>query len=707
MKDMKKLLENIQLFTKKHRELTTAVLGLLVVVLFCSTVFGTLQTQASEKMDNPIDGISDERSMVELEGTKETVAESFAGADDRAEEEKDQENKAEEDSDQSGDDSQSDKDSGNTSKDGEGDREGDEGNNEDNRGSNQGDNPKKDKNLEDEKKDEQQEYFRTSIVDGDTLTVQEYEYTVTQLTDLEVESVQNKIGDGKFSSYNGKLNLDTGENQVVVKVTYIGEDGKSFDVQKTYTLYVNIHDVIIRCNLARLDGTTVTSQTLSFEAAAECAGEQVELTGVLENANGSQEIPYQPEGSYTVELAEGVNTIQLHAEKNGREATESCQVIYEIPSDKKFSVQTNLEDRNNQTVNVKLFDFDAYGFRGDHEVGVIVTLNGSEVQPVSDNYYEVLLENGANTIGIIPFEGEETGNTWEYTIHFQKKSEGEGGDAPDNPERPIVSCPELETAASQGVNSSILSFTVYAQNYRGDNLPASQIYTECNGVPCGVTWANDGQVAYEAELNEGYNTIYVEVDDGEGNIYKENYMVEYTLPEHEVTGTVTLSVEATTVGLGYLIAPVQVEITQNETAADLVVQMLEANGYIAEYTGSLDSNFYLAHITADWNYAENIQVPEDLEAHLEEINEASAEPVYPKDWYSNSLGEFSVCSGSGWMYSVNGLYPNYSMCDYVLQDGDSVRVRFTLYYGSDIGGAGALGNASNEDGSVGNWEREW
>ena len=69
-------------------------------------------------------------------------------------------------------------------------------------------------------------------------------------------------------------------------------------------------------------------------------------------------------------------------------------------------------------------------------------------------------------------------------------------------------------------------------------------------------------------------------------------------------------------------------------------------------------------------------------------------------------GEFDFATGSGWMYSVNGIYPNYGFSDCYLQDGDVLRVRFTLRYGADIGGAMASGNGGNE-GDSGNWEKEW
>ena len=38
------------------------------------------------------------------------------------------------------------------------------------------------------------------------------------------------------------------------------------------------------------------------------------------------------------------------------------------------------------------------------------------------------------------------------------------------------------------------------------------------------------------------------------------------------------------------------------------------------------------------------------------------------------------------MYSINGLYSSYGFNKAYVQDGDTVRIRFTLAYGKDIGG---------------------
>ena len=51
----------------------------------------------------------------------------------------------------------------------------------------------------------------------------------------------------------------------------------------------------------------------------------------------------------------------------------------------------------------------------------------------------------------------------------------------------------------------------------------------------------------------------------------------------------------------------------------------------------------------------------------------------------NSLSEGDCGGESGWMYSVNGVYPGKSCGSYTLADGDSVRWRYTVSLGADLG----------------------
>ena len=72
---------------------------------------------------------------------------------------------------------------------------------------------------------------------------------------------------------------------------------------------------------------------------------------------------------------------------------------------------------------------------------------------------------------------------------------------------------------------------------------------------------------------------------------------------------------------------------------------------------------------------------------------------------SDSLGEHDYTQGSGWMYSVNGKYCNYSMSDYHPQNGDVVRIRYTLANGKDIGGYTSTGTGNGNINS--NYAKEW
>ena len=73
--------------------------------------------------------------------------------------------------------------------------------------------------------------------------------------------------------------------------------------------------------------------------------------------------------------------------------------------------------------------------------------------------------------------------------------------------------------------------------------------------------------------------------------------------------------------------------------------------------------------------------------------EASWTPIYNSAYVEgiHNLYEFDCGALSGWMYKVNGWYPNYGSSRYQLKDGDSVEWRYTCDLGNDIGGGYAVG----------------
>ena len=63
-------------------------------------------------------------------------------------------------------------------------------------------------------------------------------------------------------------------------------------------------------------------------------------------------------------------------------------------------------------------------------------------------------------------------------------------------------------------------------------------------------------------------------------------------------------------------------------------------------------------------------------------------PVYNSAYIEgiNNLYEFDVGNTSGWMYKVNGWFPNYGCSRYQLKDGDVIEWVYTCDLGKDVGG---------------------
>lgn len=69
--------------------------------------------------------------------------------------------------------------------------------------------------------------------------------------------------------------------------------------------------------------------------------------------------------------------------------------------------------------------------------------------------------------------------------------------------------------------------------------------------------------------------------------------------------------------------------------------------------------------------------------HMESANS----PGYDTDYIEgiNQLYEFDCGELSGWMYSVNGWFPNYGCSKYSVEDGDVIKLIYTCNLGKDVG----------------------
>lgn len=148
------------------------------------------------------------------------------------------------------------------------------------------------------------------------------------------------------------------------------------------------------------------------------------------------------------------------------------------------------------------------------------------------------------------------------------------------------------------------------------------------------------------------------------------------------TAQAVISVEAFSLGIGYILPPKWMEFTVGESAADVVSRYLEENDITYNNEAPGTGFTYLAYISGEKisNITEEmIQIP----GILQEAMGIEGEQLY--EGPLTSLGEFNFTSGSGWMYCVNNVFPNVSMANYFLEEGDVLRLQFTLDYGQDIG----------------------
>ena len=99
---------------------------------------------------------------------------------------------------------------------------------------------------------------------------------------------------------------------------------------------------------------------------------------------------------------------------------------------------------------------------------------------------------------------------------------------------------------------------------------------------------------------------------------------------------------------GWILAPVQEEFSDAESVLDILLRVAQREGIHLEYAGTAMGN----------------------SAYLEGIG---------------NIYEFDAGELSGWMYSVNGEFPNYGCGQYFPQPGDVIKLVYTCDLGADVG----------------------
>ena len=152
-------------------------------------------------------------------------------------------------------------------------------------------------------------------------------------------------------------------------------------------------------------------------------------------------------------------------------------------------------------------------------------------------------------------------------------------------------------------------------------------------------------------------------------------------------GTVTASIERFTIGQGYFVEPVQVPIFTGDTAKDILDRLVGKDGYATEENSSY--GFYLESIN---NADAGDEVGEiDIPYYIQQMSGFKiTNETNDGNKHFPGLGEFSYSEKSGWMYMVNSAFPQTSMQNQKVADGDVVRFQFTLWgTGADVGDTGS------------------
>ncbi|HIZ44066.1 MAG TPA: DUF4430 domain-containing protein [Firmicutes bacterium] len=529
-------------------------------------------------------------------------------------------------------------------------------------------------------------YFTTSIREGEVLSSRSYSFTIQQKDHgLTVEDTQVAVNGTGVEPFQGQVYLEEGENTITITVTYTDEEeGRTFQVSRSYHVEVVLGEIAL--NVRGLsDGAEVSSSSFNFDASASYEGEEIPLLVTL-NGNTVQ----RKYSGYQCRLEEGENEIRLKAEAEDGTVKEAVYHIVYIRPESSYEIVTDLAD---QEVNAAEFAFHvAVTRQGVPTQNFSVRLNGAEIFGTDGAYACSLLE-GDNLIEILAGSLEER-VTEQYVVNYVVVVPGDG-DADLSGQQPRINYSGIGDGME--IRDTVWNIELASRDYKGERIQADGISVTCNGETAVLIWDDSVKTSYRLHLTSGINEIIFTVTDSYGNIASETIHVTCTAAEDgAVIGTVTISLEATTIGLGSLIPPTQVEIRQGESLAYVLDRFLKAHGFDYTCTGTLESGFYLASVIKE-GIISSPSVPEDLARVLEENNI----PYSLTDYGSpDELGEFDFGEKSGWMYSIDGNYPNYGFSDAYLTDGNEVRIRYTLALGRDIGGGGAAGD---ENSNLGEW----
>ena len=505
-------------------------------------------------------------------------------------------------------------------------------------------------------------------------------------------------------------------NEAQYKDAYREADGSTVCASKSYTVYyAQAGELIIVAkrvsdNKPLNELATVTDGELTFTASMVQDGNEYPVQSVTLNGRTLTGIG----DTYTASLNSGENTIRIKGSYQSSSAKEKYTITYNANA---FRIKTSISDTviddnraqssasfEKVTVDSERYRFglqliQSTGKESIDRVRVSDSTGTTSLTQDSDGWYTVQMGREDRMLYIDYKDSAGRSKTYKYQLHFQRGAE----DTPED-RQPTIS-PEIEMdgtiiGLTDGLtlkNPDII-LLVDGHSYTGKQLYSNNYTVSVNGmvVPAPVSQSGS-KFGYSTYLsNEGANTITVTATDADGYSATRSWTVYYENGDI----TVTVSVEATTVGLGYLVYPTEVTVPGGTDAWSIVEKVLTENGFGISGSGS-----YLSAIQRSGICSGFFIDPELMDLIVADGMDENGARLDPQPYSMDSLGEFDFYRWSGWMYSYNGSYPGYGMNVCKPQDGSVIRVRYTLALGKDIGG---FTSASGSYGvSSGNYYKEW
>ena len=302
------------------------------------------------------------------------------------------------------------------------------------------------------------------------------------------------------------------------------------------------------------------------------------------------------------------------------------------------------------------------------------TIFGSDLADTRDVNLSLVLEGTEKGIKVKFSETEDLGFPALLSIHLNERWKVDGATAFDGDTA-------VYSVSITGSKTSILNISVNKIVAECEIIPDNEKAPE--STPSTESSSNDKDDKNGTETNKTDDYLY-DVKDEDGRVYSDGNATDQDKyktdpvpegkpmpvePEDQTVDkkksyTCTFSIECSTIlnnladldpdkrelvpSNGVILAPTKVTFYEGESVFDVLQRVCKEKGI---------------HLESSWTPIYN-------SAYVEGIH---------------NLYEFDCGALSGWMYRVDGWYPNYGCSRYQLKDGEKVEWRYTCDLGKDVG----------------------